>query len=300
MATTLKEMQFELLPSEHADEGEGFGLGLDVEVDEDGFHPGATEWGDQDQDNATRGGVGFGRDVLTGPTWAWDLFVDQADVPSAKAATNRFATAWRALHIRDKPGAVIPLRFRVGDDVRRIYGRPRGFDAPPNNRILSGFVPIQCDFKAVDGFVYADVEDTLTLGLQQGSEGGFVFPVVFPVRTLPVGTQRAQAVVGGDAPTYPVVRFTGPVANPTLITPDWTLRLDYSIPANQYVEIDLRPWRLTVMLNGTSSVAGKLAPRTRLSDLALEPGRYDMTYRGSSSTGASTCQVRWAAAFNSY
>ena len=299
MATTLNEMQFELLPSETAAAGEVFGLGRDVSVDEDGFVPGSTDWAVQDQDNPTRGGTAFGRDRLLGPTWAWDLFVNEQDVISARRTLGRFAAAWRALHIRETPGEVIPLRYRMGDEVRRIYGRPRALEAPPNNMILSGFVPIQCDFKAVDGFTYDDVEQTLVLGLSQGSEGGFIFPVTFPVDTLPVGSQQGQAVVGGDAPTYPVVRFNGPVSTPMLITPEWTLRLDLSIPANQYVEVDLRPWRLTALLNGTGSVAGKLNARTRLSDLKLNPGRHNLTFRGTSSTGSATCTVRWASAHNS-
>lgn len=299
MATPLSEMQFELLPHEDADAGEAFGLGLDVSVDEDGFTPGSDDWQDQDAENPTRGGTTFGRDRLAGPTWAWDLFVNEHDVISARRTLSRFRTAWRAMHIRDEPNVVIPLRYRLGDEYRRIYGRPRGFEAPPNNMILSGFVPIQCDFKAVDGFVYDDTMSQLTLGLQGTSEGGFIFPVTFPVVTMPVGEQRAQAVVGGDAKTYPIVRFDGPVTNPRLVTSRWTLGLDVAIPVNEYVEVDLRPWRLTALRNGTTSVAGALSKRTRLSDLYLEPGRPEMTYRGSLLGGQSTCQVRWAAAHNS-
>ena len=140
-----------------------------------------------------------------------------------------FAASWRALHIRENPGEVVPIRYRLNHEIVRVYGRPRKLEAPPNNMILSGLVPIQVDFKAVDGFVYDDVESSLTLGLASTSEGGFIFPVVFPVTTLPVGLSQSQAVVGGDAPTYPIVRFNGPVTNPELACDDWTLRIDDTI-----------------------------------------------------------------------
>ncbi len=300
--TVLDEMQFELLPSEDAESGEPFGIGLPVSVDDGGFVPGATEWAIQDTESPTRGTTSYGRDRLLGPTWAWQLHVNESDIPSARATLSKFAAAWRAMHIRETPGAVIPLRYWLGGQARRIYGRPRRLDAPPDNLILGGFIPISVDFRAVDGFIYDDEPGVLTLGLSQGgSEGGFLFPTVFPTTTDPVGLTVAQAVVGGDAPTYPVVRFNGPVTNPQLISDAWTISLiGVNIPTGQYVDVDTRPWKLTAMLNGTSSVAGSLARRTRMVDMKLWPGRAELIYRGTSSSGSSTCEVRWNSAYHSF
>ena len=297
--TVLDEMQFELLPSLTAADGQVFGIGAEVSVDEDGFIPGDDDWTNEDEENPRRGGTSFGRDLLAGPTWGFDLHVNREDVAGAIETLGRFKTAWRALHIRQTPGRVIPLRYRLDGRERRIYGRPRRFSAPPNNLILGGFIPITCDFKAVDSFTYDDVEQVVVLGLQQGSEGGFTFPVTFPVTSLPVGSSADQAVVGGDAPTYPVVRFNGPVTNPSLETAAWTLKLNREIQAGEYVEVDLRPWATTVLLNGVSSVAGALSRRTYLADMAFEPGRHDLIYRGSSLASSSTCEVRWSNAHNS-
>jgi hypothetical protein len=297
----LNEMQFELLASVNAVDGQVFGIGANVSIDDKGFLPGEDDWDDQDERNPSRGGTAFGRDTLNGPTWGFNLHVDETDVISARKTLAAFKTAWRALHIRETPGAVIPLRYRLGDEVRRVYGRPRRFAAPPDNLILSGYIPITADFACADAFTYDDLEQsiTLSLGVVGSSEGGMTFPLTFPIATLPVGTTQQQAVVGGDAPTYPIVRFNGPVTNPTLVNSEWTLSLDMTIPAGSYVEVDLRPWGLTAMMNGNTSVAGALGRRQYLSNMKLNPGRYDFTYRGSSSSSSSTCEVRWSNAWNS-
>lgn len=301
-----RDYNFELLPSVEALEGFAFGIHTEVSLDGDGFAPGATEWAVQDSEDPRNGTTMFGRDRLLGPTWSWQLHVNRDDAIEARDTLARFRTAWHALHIRNTPGAVIPLRYKLeGGPARRIYGRPRRFDAPPANQILSGYVPVSVDFKCVDGFTYDDemTQVEMLLGEElddptQDTGGGFIFPAIFPVQTLPPTRQRQQIVIGGDAPAYPVVRFNGPIVNPGLITDDWRLTLDYTIPAGQYVEIDLRPWRQTVLLNGSTSLAGRLGRRQRLSRIAFNPGRFEARFVGFSSSSAS-CTVRWAATHNS-
>lgn len=298
--TDLADFQFELLPSTSAIDGMVFGIGADVSLDADGFLPGEDDWEDQDQDNPTRGGTGFGRDVLKGPTWGWNLHTNGVDTATALEALGRFKSAWRAKDIRQKPGAVTVMRYRLNGRYRRIWGRPRRLAAPPTNEILSGKIPITVDFKAADSYTYDDEDKVLTLTLQQGSTGGFVFPLAFPFTTLPVGLAQQQAVVGGDADTYPVVRFRGPVVNPSLETDDWTLALDLSIGAGDYVEVDLRPWAMTAMYNGDYSVAGALGRRQYMAKMKFQPGAGTMmVYRGVSDSTSSTCEVRWSDAWNS-
>ena len=300
---TLREHQFELLPSVDATEGFVFGIGAEVSLDENGFAPGADEWTGQDN-QGTQGQTLFGRDVLTGPSWGWDLHVNRSDVDGALDTLGRFKTAWRAMHIRNTPGAQVALRYRIAGRTRRIYGRPRRFDAPPNNQILSGFVPVGVDFKAVDAYTYDDEISTATLTLGGGgsdpnSSGGLEFPVTFPLVSEPGEGNTSQVLVGGDAETHPIVRFNGPVSNPSLTADDWTLGLTMDIPDGQYVEVDTRVWANTVMLNGNASVAGKLGRRDRLDKVVLRPGRPSFVFRGYSSNGTATCQVSWANAHNS-
>lgn len=297
--TTLNEMQFELLPTMDSEDGVVFGIGADVSVDDGGFDPGEDSWITQDASNPRRGGTNFGIDLLDGPTWAWSLHVDTIDVPTAVDALATFKSAWRAAQIRSTSGAVIPLRYALGGRVRRVYGRPRRFAAPPSNRILGGYVPITVDFKCADSYTYDDQGDGVLLGINSGSTGGLIFPTTFPTNVTPVGIHTTYGTVGGDAPTYPVVRFNGPVLNPSLATDDWTLSLSTSLLAGQWIEVDLRPWAISALRNDGSSAADALGRRTYLSDMKLEPGQHQFVLRGIDETNSATCAVTWANAWNS-
>lgn len=299
MGTTLKEMQFELLPAIDAAAGQVFGIGSSISLDDGGFDPGDDDWSDQDQENPSTGATAFGRDRLLGPTWAFDLHVNESDVPSALSSLGEFKAAWRAKEIRETPGAVLPLRYRIGDRYRKIYGRPRRLAAPPDNKILSGYIPITADFKCVDGYTYDDVEQSTTMTLNGGTSGGFIFPVVFPSSTIPTTLSTENIFVGGDADTYPVVRFTGPVTNPSLELDDWIMSLQVNIEAGDYVEVDLRPWAKTALLNGVTSVAGTLGRRQYMKKMKFSPGPKGLTFRGTSAFNTATCTVRWANAHNS-
>lgn len=301
---------FELLPEVDAASGATFGIGLDVSLDSDGFAPGSTDWAVQDGENMQNGSTAFGRDRLLGPVWNWQLHVNREDESGALETLRAFRSAWHWLHGRDEPGKVTALRYQLNGERRRIYGRPRRFEAPPDNLILSGYVPVSVDFKCVDGFTYDDDVKTVSMTLGQALEdpgldsgGGFVFPLILPTTTLPPTRRQTQVVVGGDAPAYPVIRFTansGALANPAFVTDDWRLDLAYTIPEGQYVEVDTRPWRMTALLNGSTSVAGNLGPRQRMSKIRLAPNRrFEGRFVGFSG-GSATCSVSWSDTHNSY
>lgn len=301
-----KDYNFEILPTVDATDGVAFGVGQHMSLDDDGFAPGSDDWQVQDSVDPMSGVTMFGREVLVGPSWGWQLHVNRSTAAEALQTLGEFKAAWRARQIRDIPGAVLPLRYMLDGRMRRIYGRPRRFDAPPDNQILSGYVPVAVDFKCVDAYTYDDVETVAVMQLGQEFEnpeaadagGGWIFPVIFPHVTLPPTLQQMQVLIEGDAPAYPIVRFAGPVVNPTLTTDHWALTVTMAIQPGEYVEIDTRPWKQTALLNGVTSVAGLLGRRTRLSKTYLEPGRFEARYTGASSA-TSTCVVRWANAWNS-
>jgi hypothetical protein len=305
--TTLSDYQFEVLSSEGATDGVVFGIGSasGIDMTDGGFIPGDDDWTNDDNEDALNGGTRFGRDRLKGPVHGFDLFTNVDDEDGALAALSSFKTAWRALSVRQSPSDVIPVRYRINGRERRFYGRPRRFSAPPTNLIQGGFIPITTDFQAADAFFYDDAAQSVSLTLHNvgTSEGGFIFPVIFPVTALPVGTSEQQLVVGGDAPAYPVIRVNGPVTNPVITTDSWTLALDISLGALDYVIIDTRPWKRTVLKNGNQNAAGSLSTNRRLylSDVVLEEGSVpQIQFSGSSASGAPTCTVSWRNTYNSY
>lgn len=294
--TTLDDHQFEILPSEFSTDGFVFGIGAEVSVDDGGFDPGSTDWLVQDSQNSRRGVVGFGRDVLGGMTWAWDAHTDRSTEEEAVDTLDLFSSMWRPEMIALEPGQLTRLRYRLAGRNRCVFGRPRRYSAPPTNLILGGMVPITLDFACVDSFTYDDLESSVEIPYASSlSGGGFILPATLPVSTLPSeGNGTAQISVGGRARVYPVIRLNGPWTDPVFDVGDWKISWTGSIPDGGYVEIDCRPWRLTVLdENGGSAVEG-LAKQTWLEDCWFAPqSTPQVTLRGIATTGAATATVSW-------
>lgn len=299
MATTLNEMQFEILPYAEADRGVLFGIGCDISVNADGFKPGGPDWYTEDSENPINGATQFGRDHLLGPSWQWDLHVNRDQVGNALKSLGELATAWRAQQIRDEVGAVLCIRYQLAGRTRRIYGRPRRFEYTPDNRILNGYMDVPADFKCADANTYDDAWSSVLMALEVTPTGGLVFPTVFPQTSQPGGSRDSVAVVDGDTETYPIIRFDGPISTPSIESADWAISLDMTLGDGEYVEVDTRPWVNTVLLNGSQSVAGALGKRQWLSNVRMAPGSHDFVFRGSAASAGATCEVRWRSAWNS-
>lgn len=296
MATVLDEHQFEIL-GENDDTGVAFGIGLAVSCNADGFDPGANDWLIQDQDDPFSGATRMGRDVRTGSTFTWALHVNQTTEMDALDALDELADAWAPDGLQGAETMV--LRYKVGGRTRRVYGRPRRFASNPDNRSLSGMIPVTADFKRVDPLFYDDSPESTVLGLAYTSSGGFVFPVTFPVLTQPGGYQTGSVFVSGRRKTWPIIRIDGPVVNPQIHTDQWDLNLTLNLNEGHYVEIDTRPWKRTVTLDGTSAIPGALNAKTRLRDLFLMPGQQAFGFRGISGTGTASATISWYPAYAS-
>lgn len=301
--TALKDHQFEILPDTDAQDGLVFGIGARISVDgEGGFDPGETEWTTQDQQNTRRGVRGFGRDVRGPKTWLWQSHINEEDVETAVATLEDFASAWSPLDLALEPGKQTALRYRLAGRDRRVFGRPRRFAAPPSNRILNGYVPVTHDFALVDSHTYDDIESMVRIPYATGATGGgWSFPTTFPIVTQPSdGTGDEQLSVGGTARAYPVIRFLGPWTNPVIVADNWNLRWKGAIPANTWVEIDTRPWALTVLNQDGASRVGGLDRRTWLEDIWFAPkSKPQIHLSGSAASGDAACEIRWRNTWNS-
>ena len=298
--TALTEKQFEILPSEDAANGFVFGIGADISVEM--FDPGEVAWLTQDSQNSRRGVTGFGRDVPSGKTWLWTSHTDQQTEEEAVELLDRFSDAWMPDTLVRIPGAITALRYRLAGRNRRVYGRPRRYSAPPTNLIMSGYVPVTHDFSCVDSFTYSDLESSAQIPYVSTVEGGgFVLPAPMPLDTqASEGVGGDQLSVGGTARTYPRIRFNGPWTNPVFITDDWTLQWTGQIPAGGWVEIDARPWKLTVLDQAGASAVEGLDRKTWLEDLWFAPGsRPQVALGGSAASGSASALVRWRDAWKS-
>jgi len=300
--TALNDYQFEVLPSADASDGFVFGIGAAVSLNDGGFDPGENEWEVQDQTNTRRGIRSFGRDVLTSKTWVWESHTDQIDAESAVAVLEDFSAAWMPDLLALQPGQMTAVRYRLAGRDRRVFGRPRRYAAPPTNLILGGFVPVTHDFALVDSFTYDDVESQSQILYSSGtSGGGFVLPAVMPISSLASeGVGSEQLSIDGNARTYPIIRFNGPWTDPVFNTTDWTLRWKGEIGPTGWVEIDCRPWALTVLNQSGASVAGGLDRQTWLEDCWFAPkSQPQITLKGAATGGGTSALVRWRNAWTS-
>lgn len=296
----LTDFQFSLVPDATSDTEILFGAGQHVEVAEDGFAPGGPEWSVQDGTNPINGATRFGIDVLNSTTWALDMYANAEDDPEALTYLAELQKAWLYGEASKVNGRVGAIRYALAGRTRRVYGRPRQFAAKFSNQMLSGYVPITANFKTVDSLSYADIAQATTLQFVSGSVGGMILPVTLPAVSDPPGLAQGDIYVGGDHKTYPVIRFNGPVVNPSLTWADGSasLTLAASILAGDWIEVDTRPWQQSVTKKSGASVPGSLGRRQYLEDMTLAAGQHhQFSFRGTSSTGTATCSISWRDAY---
>jgi hypothetical protein len=289
----LKDYQFEL-------NGYAWGLDLPIFVDEQGFDTGDASPITQDSVDPFSGVTRMGRDVVGAPEWTWNLYVDQEDAPSALAELGKLRYAW-SNNGKGYPDSreVSMLRYAVGGRTRVVFGRPRRFTAKPGNLLHAGLVPPVVTFQASDRLHYDDVEQSIRMAMKPAEKGGATFPASFPLtfEREPDYVPASAMLVGGDARTWPVVTFYGPVTNPSVTIGDVVIALTGSIgePVGSFpssVTIDTRPWSQTVTRSGNTS--GVILSRfTRMNRSAVAPGTYSAVFRGLDTSGESECQVRW-------
>lgn len=288
----LQDFQFELLPDEDSSDGHGFGIHLGTSLDDGGFDPGSADWAVQDSVNPLTGVTMFGRDQLLGETWAWNLHINQEDVATALTELRALRAAWRARDTVTEPGKMSVVRYQMEGERRRVYGRPRRFAAPPDNKILNGYVPVTCDFKTVTPLVFDDLEQLTTIGFVVESSGGLIFPTTFPVSPLPDGQREGSIVVGGNAATYPIAIFNGPLLNPWVQWDGRRWSFNINVPDGSVFKVDPRPWKQTITLDGQAK-PGALGRRQYLSDMTMSPGGHEVIFGGQSGTGTASLELRW-------
>lgn len=305
---TLTDWQFEL-------GGVEFGVGQGIGVSK--FTRGGSDTRNQDQPSGFGDWVNFGTDRKTPGVWNWELFTDLSNATDALAAMETLESVWDAEDVRDTPGAVMPLRYRVNGRTRRVFGRPRRFTSTPQELTPKGKIEAVADFQLAEGVYYDDAELSVTLGVgaTQVTGRGFTFPLTFPVLVgSTAGDARSRNIaVGGTRKTWLTATITGPIVNPYLIVGGalingktvggGVLQLQGTIPAgaSNAVTVSSLPWAQGVYRkqDGTSAPV-YLSATSALSMLRVTPGQHLLTFGGISDTGAATCVVSCRNAYASY
>lgn len=287
MAIT-EDFQFDL-------NGYTFGYRMPISVDQAGFTPEAGETIDQDQINPATGARMMGRDVASAGVWSWMMHMNTETDQDALAELARMGRLWKN-DGKGWPttGTVAMLSYRIGGRTRVVFGRPRAFDYSLDNRLLGGYIPPSATFALSSPLHYDSNEQVVLMKLGTEPSEGLAFPAAMPFtfETVPGFVPSWQVKVAGDAPTAPIVKFTGPVMDPSVTIGTFELGFSGSLPEGASIEVDCRPWAHTMRRVGSSP---DLAPSrdTRLNRALLQPGTYAGQYRGLDLSGKSSCQVRW-------
>ncbi|MFB8026029.1 MULTISPECIES: hypothetical protein [unclassified Streptomyces] len=262
-----------------------------------------------DTPNPRRDGVRLGQDFRSTATITFEIGVDTVD--SATTAHERHGAnldalsvleqAWDGEAVRRRFGTPAVLRTTQGGRARRFYGRPREC-APAATRLTrQGYTPVIADFLSVDGIAYDDTEKSIPVSIAPPPHRGLKGPLTTPLKMTGEGasTTPGEAVVGGKKPTWPVITIYGPISQPACeVIGKWKVALNLSLAEGERVTIDTQPWALTVLRNGSASVAGLLLRGSpRLTDMRLPPGRHDFVLRGSDNTGLARMVVAWRDAY---
>ncbi|MFD9792091.1 hypothetical protein ACFWXK_14195 [Streptomyces sp. NPDC059070] len=250
-------------------------------------------------------GVWLGADYYAARTVRIDAAIK---TPGDQAAALDVLAALQRVHddpaVRLSGGAATELRMKFpGRDVRVLTGRLRKAEADLA-QLVHGWVPIDMEFVAGDPYFYSDLPQQVSLPLGVISGGGFRAPVNAPILVTPApgGTQRpGHLSVEGTVPAWPVLRITGPCANPriTHVESGRVLELAATIGAGDWIEIDTRPpWRTVLRANG-GNAAPALSPGSRLDRFTLPPGPSELRWQADDPTNTArlTCTWRptWAA-----
>lgn len=211
-----------------------------------------------------------------------------------------FETAWRARSVRRTPGKLATLTNL--DRGVMTYGRPRPY-AADLERVRQGWLVYACAFAAVDDRFYGLDEQVATMGVDPSSVSLMTFPVEFPfTQGVPTET-RTYVTSSGTDDTWPVVTFRNGPQQPRLELlndmggVEWSLKVNAALEPGEELEVDCRPWRRTVLRNGTA--APGVVRGSSLDAVRIPPGTHELRFVAVDPTGNAEVQVRWRDAFDS-
>jgi hypothetical protein len=238
-----------------------------------------------ERDGATHGAFWQSRrsGTITG------LLLPDAAMEAVAVAESQLKRATRALRAdlllrwtppNDSSPRQLRCRRQVGPNVTKR--RPKAW---------------QVTLVSTDVYALSSTEEqaTITAGAPAG-EVGIADPITDPI-TSPSNPTGQQLVVNvGDAPTWPRLRVTGPIVNPTLInnTTGQSIVLDYTLAAGEW--LDVYPERGAILAQGT-------ADRYSALDFALsewwqlQPGANDVRLLASSFSAPAALGVLWRHAY---
>jgi hypothetical protein len=130
---------------------------------------------------------------------------------------------WRAEDIFSEWNQIKPLYFRGGDGVTKMFfGRPGKFGYTLHRLVDSAYYNITAEFRRSDTFAYSETEYYANLDLPDTPANFFL--------------------TRGNAPSWIRVIMWGPMTNPVIHFGTSQIALDWTLAADELVELTSYPW----------------------------------------------------------
>lgn len=199
--------------------------------------------------------------------------------------------------VRLESGRTVELTLKYpGRPPRTLRGRLRKCEDTQED-LIHGWMPLDIEFLATDPLFYTPEPQQRQIRLSSISQGGFTAPVVAPVVTAAVSTDQLPGAVDnpGTAPTWPVLRVSGPCVNPSITHVESGRRLNLSVAllAGQWIEIDTRPGWRTVLSDSGANRASLLGWGDRIDEFVLPSGRNRLRFDATDPTNAALLTATW-------
>lgn len=265
------------------------------------FLPASHELRIDDLHRSGRDGVVPSREFRGAGTWEFSMHTNMRDTMEAAQVEAALRQVWEDDEIREDPKRVVELHYKYDDRPgwRVAYGRPREYFSTSEDKFFKqGRADIEAEFYVVDHRRYSADWSSAEFRLWSQADGGIAAPLVAPLRTVGwSGMHTGQVVNQGNIGTPPVVVFSGPVRNPRLSAPGWSVGLDAELAWDEAVTID--PRQGLVHSNLGRGLRGALTQSTWLSRLVIPAGQLDLSMWGEDPTGQARAEVRWRHAYKS-
>jgi hypothetical protein len=194
-------------------------------------------------------------------------------------------------------GTTLRLQVRRGEG----WQLPRKADDVYNQ--LVDVVQLVAD----DPIAYNPEDESVYFALPGGGTGlPIPMRIPFTLGTPPGGAERHIVNYAGTWRAYPLIHIQGPIVNPVIRNVTTGKKLDFtghSLAAGEYIDIDCRYGRKTVIQNGTTNILGKLTSDSDLAAFSIVPadeavnGINEIRADGSGRTTATYITLRYNACY---
>jgi Phage tail protein len=244
-----------------------------------------------DRTRLRRHGMLPGDDFLAGRSVVVDVEIFGADDAT-------FASAVGTLKQALSPGSdEAPLTFKVpgvaGGGIRRLNGRPRKLALPVEEKFFYRQPIASVEFFATDPRLYDDAQQSQAVGLAAGV-AGHTWNNTWNWSWGGASTSTSIfAVNAGTFATPFVVRFDGPVTNPSIenVATGEKLAMTLTLGVGEWLDIDTDA--RTVLLGGTASRFSNL---TQANWFDLKPGTTELRF-GGTTAGSPQMTATWRSAW---